>query len=238
MKGVGSANGPCVVTDQGVFTEWQATYKLYPNDQLFQGMGSEKSYMAWGSAQKGLFDDRAWTSDLLRKICIQLWQPAHSVDHRVVDIAGGEKNWGAPFFCSRDLVYPAIFGSTRPVKGTSEGTEGSITFHMEDLRSDRAARAIDACRDQHAAAFVVNSTSKAQAARPTAKTRGGSHNFFGSVKTRLLQTNKQSSQNELEQSSQENLVTNVDSSRRHKNSHGQRIKHLKLTGATGKERSQ
>lgn len=152
-------NGPCVVTNQGVFVEWQATYKHYPNEELFTGMDSQKSYTAWGSAQKGLFDDRAWTSDLLRKVCIQLWQPMHSVDHRVVDTAGGEKNWGAPFFCRKDLIFPAIFGDTRPEKGTGEGTEGSIVFHMEDLQSDRAARAIDACKAQSTTA-MVNSTIK------------------------------------------------------------------------------
>lgn len=145
VKGVGAANGPCVVTDQGVFEEWQATYKHYPTEELFKDMRSEKGYMGWGSADDGLFDDLAWTNDLLRKICVQLWQPSHTVDHRVVDPAGGEKNWGSPFFCDKDLVFPAIFGKTRPIKGAGEGTEGSIVFHMSDLRSDQIVRAIDAC---------------------------------------------------------------------------------------------
>lgn len=151
VKGVGVVNGPCVVTDQGVFVEWQATYKRYVNDELFQGMQSGKSYTDWGSAQDGLFDDHAWTGDLLRKICVQLWQSTHPVDYRLVDTPGvGEMNWGAPFFCSKDLLFPAIFGKTRPIKGVGEGTEGSIVFHMEDLQSDRAARAINACKPQTA----------------------------------------------------------------------------------------
>lgn len=187
VKGVGAVNGPCVVTNQGVFEEWQATYMQYPTDELFDGMRSGKSFMTWGSARKDLFDDHARTGDLLRKVCVQLWQPTHVVDYRIVDPNGGEKNWAAPFFCSKDLLFPAIFGNTRPIKGTGEGTEGSIVFHMEDLRSDRAVRAIDACK-------APSSPTASTVALGERHPNVSYHNFFGSLlhKTHLVQTKKQS----------------------------------------------
>jgi len=165
--GPGALRGPCVITDQGTFKEWPASYKFYADSGLFEGMtddgtGHRRSFRDWGPPQKGLYDSYR-TTNVLRKVCLQLWHsgPAsESLDTRVVNSDNGEVMQGAPFYCQRATIFDAVFGETRPsprIKGSTSVTwpEGRIA----SLESDRAAVAIDMCGSSTTLSLVAVSSS-------------------------------------------------------------------------------
>lgn len=146
-SGPGADRGPCVVTDQGVFREAVPNHQFYADEELFEGMtgadGVPRGFRDWGAPKAELYDDY-WTTNLLRKVCLQLWRPGpgSSLDTRVVDTATGQVQQGAPFYCAKAQLFQPIFGSVRPVPQENVGV---WSFSVQDLQNPHTSAAIDGC---------------------------------------------------------------------------------------------
>lgn len=113
-------HGNCIITDQT--TMQFPTVQFYLDDPAlfanrFNADGSTKSWVEWGDANPKLYKSGRWMKgpyqDLLRKQCIQLYQKDIPPDDVMVDDDSGETMDGAPFMCSMEPVFEAVFGDVR-----------------------------------------------------------------------------------------------------------------------------
>jgi len=144
VRGSGSSHGPCLVTDQNIFKD--RSVMLYADSDLFENMydknGHRRSMSKWGRPQKKLTSSRTWTSDenlnIFRRVCSQLYQPVATVDMRTVDASTGMTMHSAPFYCPREKLFQAVFGTA-----VTDFDKWSSTF---DLGSSDIVAALDRCR--------------------------------------------------------------------------------------------
>lgn len=166
VEGAGSYHGPCLVTDQNIFQE--RSVMLHADSELFENMydknGQRRSMSEWGRPQKRLTSSKTWISDeylnLFRRVCVQLYQPAGAVDMRIVDPSIGMTTYSAPFYCSREKLFQAVFG-----KAVHNFDDWSTTF---DLREANIVAALDRCRmtADNSAAVQVPAGSPSPAVKP------------------------------------------------------------------------
>jgi hypothetical protein len=138
-----------VVTNENIFQSKSIAYPL--EGELFEGMhdanGERRSMARWGSPKDQLVSSRAWLDDAnlnaFRKACVQLYQPSADVDTRLVDESTGVTTFSAPFFCSRDNLFEAIFG-----RASENFDHWSSALN---LQSPRIMAALDSCQASPAA---------------------------------------------------------------------------------------
>lgn len=144
VRGSGSSHGPCLVTDPSILKD--KSLMLYADGELFENMydesGHRQSISKWGRPQKKLTSSKIWTGDenlnMFRRVCSQLYQPVDKVDMRTVDSSTGMKMHSAPFYCPREKLFQAVFGTA-----VANFDKWSSTFNLES--SDIVA-ALDGCR--------------------------------------------------------------------------------------------
>lgn len=144
------AHGRCVITDQGVGQN--GTMFLYMEDErIFEGRDKNRSWASWGAGMPELYERGLWSvgpfQDIMRKNCLQLYQKTGFVEDHMVDAPTNEKMPGAPFYCSKEAVWGAMFGKFTEGVGAATGlTTDSIQELVADLRDPQVVKAIDACQ--------------------------------------------------------------------------------------------
>mmetsp|Transcript_154492 Transcript_154492/g.274022 ORF Transcript_154492/g.274022 Transcript_154492/m.274022 type:complete len:694 (+) Transcript_154492:81-2162(+) len=146
------AHGHCVITDQRVATI--GTTFLYLDDpELFEGRvaksGAVNSWASWGAGNPVLYEKAIWNfgpyQDIMRKNCLQMYQTTGVPEDRLVDEDSETVMRGAPFWCSREAVWAALFSNF------TEGKEAATDITMEniemvkDLDDPAVVAAVDAC---------------------------------------------------------------------------------------------
>lgn len=181
------AHGRCVISDQG--TGKSGTTFLYMDDErLFEGRAKSKSWASWGAGMPELYDKGLWSvgpyQDIMRKNCLQMYQKTGVVEDRMVDPPTKELMYGAPFYCSKDAVWKALFGKfTEGVGAVTELTMDSMD-QVADLRDPAVVAAIDACqRDTpvvgpHARPYLLSTDEKVNAHQ---RKKGGRQKKLGAA---------------------------------------------------------
>lgn len=146
VTGDGSSHGHCLITDQKVFSPDRSTMH-YADEALFEGMydkhGKRRSMAKWGPPSSALLNTHTWVDDkhlhLFRRVCTQLYHPEGALDKRVVDDDLGLKMYSAPFYCSRDHLFSAVFGN---VENNFDNWANNF-----DLQADAVVKALDHCHE-------------------------------------------------------------------------------------------
>lgn len=171
------AHGPCVITDQGVGNVGTAFFYL-DDPNLFEGRlskegGSLKSWSSWGEGNSVLYEKGIWNfgpyQDIMRKNCLQMYQTTGVLQDRLVDEDEGTHMRGAPFWCTRQRLWGAVFGKF------TEGKEAATDINMKSIEQVRAlddplvVEAVDACRHSTGAELSVAGDKSAESAAGSTK---------------------------------------------------------------------
>mmetsp|Transcript_58138 Transcript_58138/g.109567 ORF Transcript_58138/g.109567 Transcript_58138/m.109567 type:complete len:662 (+) Transcript_58138:86-2071(+) len=145
------AHGRCVISDQGVGK--RGTTFLYMDDErIFEGRGKSKSWASWGSGMPELYERGLWSvgpyQDIMRKNCLQMYQKTGVLEDRMVDPPTKELMYGAPFYCSKDAVWKAVFGKFTEGVGAATDITMESMEQVADLRDPAVVAAIDACQSE------------------------------------------------------------------------------------------
>jgi hypothetical protein len=167
VTGPASVNGPCYIAD-APYVSKQVSSMNEPFEDMFDASGERRSWIEWGAPKEELLAI-GWDSlphsqrNVMRKICLQMYQPAATVDTRVVDDDTEEVMNGGPFFCPTEYIYPIIVPNP-----------GNVT-NIWDLSKEEIVMAVDKCRlspDHPALAEYASrkmQTGKGNGARKTKK---------------------------------------------------------------------
>lgn len=156
VSGPGSAYGPCVVSDMTAYAP--ATFSHYLVTDLYEHMvdNSTSSMLpsaGWGRPRADTLSSGLWYPGTmledLRRACVRMYDRTGSLDTRIVDIDTGEVMDGAPFFCPRDVIFPAAFGRALANLDANSPTPLPASF-----LSPMVVEALDKCHESQLVTFA------------------------------------------------------------------------------------
>lgn len=152
IDGPGIDNGPCVISDQGIFHGPKV--QLYINGSLYPGMsdseGNRRPWIVWQDMPYET-SSTLWSSNMyqstLRKQCVQMYHPEGKVERRTLDRDKLEVANAAPFWCDREMIFSAVFSTTREsMRSMMVNAQDSYTFGGVKLSDHHVVDAVGRCR--------------------------------------------------------------------------------------------